>query len=407
MTGKRNDLTRSELLELPGLLDEAMARTPAPDCGGSFEEWRQNLTGIMCWLRYLGRDGEAVSLCTRWSESAALTAEQRSNNASIIRSNAAFVGTLSADDVERYACGFMFRSPDLIHWAYTQQSRELSPEVLRQREEQRQQRREELEHQAAEAEAVTMDQRRKAATQEVRILQKATKAVTASPYWQAKEKAAGIPLPVPEGLQCGDVRMFLPIVGQSYWNNSVIVPLYCVTEALQLGRMSLEVICGASNPAGIPTGTKRGIKGSSRHGAFFPIGLGKTRNDLPLVICEGLMSGIALSLMTGGNLPVICAMSCGNFSAVIDELRMVYQSQPLYIVGDVGVGHEKALELARADRSSLIHAVELEPCLPEQEGADPFDLLARHGVENGRVLLRSMFRSARGDATVSPSLSPL
>lgn len=120
------------------------------------------------------------------------------------------------------------------------------------------------------------------------------------------------------------------------------------------------------------------------------------------------MTGIAVSLMTGGKLPIICAMSCEFFSNVIDELQIAYPVSPFYIIGDVGAGHRKAADLATEKGRAEIYAVDLEPCLPEQEGADAFDMLARHGVDNGMVLLRSMFRTARlarGDATVSPSSS--
>lgn len=108
--------------------------------------------------------------------------------------------------------------------------------------------------------------------------------------------------------------MFLPVVGPVYWNNSVIVPLYVISEYLQLGHVSIEAICGTASPPASRTGDKRGLKGGLRQGAFFPINTDKARHNLPLVIVEGLMTGIAVSLMTGGKLPIICAMSC-EFSA--------------------------------------------------------------------------------------------
>ena len=102
-------------------------------------------------------------------------------------------------------------------------------------------------------------------------------------------------------------------------------------------------------------------------------------------------------------------MSCNNFAAVIDELRIVYDHSPIYIVGDVGVGEEIAQSIAEANtrRYPPVYSVPLSRCLFE-DGNDPFDLLARHGVDNSRVLLRSLFREARigRDGTLSgPSSS--
>jgi hypothetical protein len=101
-------------------------------------------------------------------------------------------------------------------------------------------------------------------------------------------------------------------------------------------------------------------------------------------------------------------MSCNNFAAVIDELRIVYNHSPIYIVGDVGVGEEIAQGIAESSTSRRppVYAVPLSRVLFE-DGNDPFDLLARHGVDNC-ALLRSLFREARigRDGTLSgPSSS--
>lgn len=93
---------------------------------------------------------------------------------------------------------------------------------------------------------------------------------------------------------------------------------------------------------------------------------------------------------------------------MIDELQIAYPVSPFTssVMWEQGTARPQTSPLRK--RRAEIYAVDLEPCLPEQEGADAFDMLARHGVDNGMVLLRSMFRTARlarGDATVSPSSS--
>lgn len=409
MTGKNSapEMTSSELLRIPGLFEEAMARTQAPACGGSYEEWLHEMTGIMCWLRYLGRNAEAVAMCEHWSQSVDLTAGERAANVSIIRSNARYVESLSFDDVERYASGFMYRCHGLISAAYKERAGnpyQQTAEEKREAEQQQELQRQEFERRRIESEKATAKDRQKASERSTSMLAKAKKDPRLSPYWQAKEKAAGLPLPMPADIRCDDVRMFLPVVGPVYWNNSLLVPLYIVGGDLNLCQVSVEIICGTSNPQTSRTGEKRGLKHGRREGVFYPINIDKARNGSPIIICEGVVSGIALSMMTGGNLPIFCAMSCVNFVPLLDELSMVYRNFPIFIVGDVGEGYKTALSLTELP-SRNVYAVDLEPCLPEQDGADPFDILARHGIENGRVLLRSMFRTARGlnsgDDTIS------
>lgn len=396
---KAPELTSSELLRIPGLFEEALDRTSAPACGGGYVEWLHEMTGIMCWLRLLGRSGEAVMTCDQWSRFVDLSAEDIANNTAIIRSNARQVETFSFDDVVRFASGFMFRCPGLISDAYKGQAgRPYSPTAKEKREsaEQRERQRQEFERRQAEIEQATAKDRQKASEKSTAMLAKANKDPRLSPYWQAKEKAAGLPLPMPSDICCDDVRMFLPVIGPVYWNNSLLVPLYIVGGDLNLCQVSVEIICGTSNPQASRTGEKRGLKHGRREGVFYPINISAARNDSPIVICEGVSSGVALNMMTGGKLPIFCAMSCGNFESVLDELRALYEHSPVFIVGDVGEGHRFAKRLADGLPCSNLYAVDLEPCLPEQDGADPFDILARHGVENGRVLLRSMFRTARG-----------
>lgn len=401
MTGKNSapEMTSSELLRIPGLFEEAMARTQAPACGGSYEEWLHEMTGIMCWLRYLGRNAEAVAMCEHWSQSVDLTTGERAANVSIIRSNARYVESLSFDDVERYASGFMYRCHGLISAAYKERAGnpyQQTAEEKREAEQQRKLQRQEFERRQANIEQATAKERQKASERSTSMLTKAKKDPRLSPYWMQKEKAAGLPLPMPADIRCDDVRMFLPVVGQVYWNNSLLVPLYIVGGDLNLCQVSVEIICGTSNPQTSRTGEKRGLKHGRREGVFYPINIDTARNGQPIVICEGVSSGVALSMMTGGKLPIFCAMSCGNFESVLDELRTLYDRSPVFIVGDVGEGHRFAKRLAEGLPNGNLYAVDLEPCLPEQDGADPFDILARHGVENGRALLRSMFRTARG-----------
>ncbi|EBX4542360.1 AAA family ATPase [Salmonella enterica subsp. enterica serovar Bareilly] len=246
---------------------------------------------------------------------------------------------------------------------------------------------------AAAAEKLT-EARIKATGRARMLLHRATKPGSAALYWQAKERAACLPLPCPDDVKCSDWRTFLPVIGQVYWNSSLLVPLYGVNESLRLEQMSVEVICGRANPeAAGSLGEKRGLKNAPREGLFYPFDLSSVRPGAPVVVCEGFMSGLALSLLIGGKLPVVCAMSVGNFGATVQSLnKFVMGDSPFVLVPDIG-----GLDLAVDQAIPNTRVIDLSavPGAEDMDGYDPFDLLARHGTVMGRKYLRGLFREAR------------
>lgn len=246
---------------------------------------------------------------------------------------------------------------------------------------------------AAAAEKLT-EARIKATGRARMLLHRATKPGSAALYWQAKERAACLPLPCPDDVKCSDWRTFLPVIGQVYWNSSLLVPLYGVNESLRLEQMSVEVICGRANPeAAGSLGEKRGLKNAPREGLFYPFDLSSARDEAPIVVCEGFMSGLALSLLIGGKLPVVCAMSVGNFGATVQSLnKFVMGDSPFVLVPDVG-GMDLALD--QAIPNARVVDLSGVPGADDTGGYDPFDLLERHGTAMGRKYLRGLFREAR------------
>ncbi|KLP92214.1 ATPase AAA [Enterobacter roggenkampii] len=393
---------KDEYLLWPGVFDEALARVmPAP----SYMEWVQQVRQIACWANIL-RLSDAQAICERWSASGVNAAPA---DAGLIRA------ALRSQSIEKLSpfsmAGAFLRDSGLIPEIHSGRFGSYQPTAadLAKREAQRR------EMEEAHRVALEADERQRqiAVRQATQIYNKASLDPAQSPYWQGKCSAAALPLPLPDDVKASNWRTFekgAPSKG-IYWNHSLIVPLYRITDDLQLGMSTIEIICGRPNPETELsfTGAKRGLKGAQRGGSFYPFNIDKARHGSPLVICEGFTSGLALSLAMGRTLPVFCAMSCNNFAAVIDELRIVYNHSPIYIVGDVGVGEEIAQSIAEANtrRYPPVYSVPLSRCLFE-DGNDPFDLLARHGVDNSRVLLRSLFREARigRDGTLSaPSSS--
>ncbi|RWS61048.1 AAA family ATPase [Enterobacter cloacae] len=394
--------SKDEYLLWPGVFDEALARVqPAP----SYMEWVQQVRQIACWANIL-RLGDAQAICERWSASGVNAATA---DAGLIRSA---LRPQSLEKLSPFAMAGAFLAASGVtaeiragrFGSYQPTAADLAKREAQRRE------MEEAHRVALEA---TNKERQKAAMQANQIYNKASLDPALSPYWQAKCSAAALPLPLPDDVKAANWRTFEKGASSKgiFWNHSLIIPLYRVDDELQLGMSTIEIICGRPNPATELsfTGAKRGLKGAQRGGSFYPFNIDKARHGSPLFICEGFTSGLALSLAMGGALPVFCAMSCNNFAAVIDELRIVYDHSPIYIVGDVGVGEEIAQSIAEANtrRYPPVYSVPLSRCLFE-DGNDPFDLLARHGVDNSRALLRSLFREARQsrDGTLSgPSSS--
>ena len=393
--------SKDEYLLWPGVFDEALARVmPAP----SYMEWVQQVRQIACWASIL-RLNDAQAICERWSASGVNAAPA---DAGLIR---AALRPQSLEKLSPFSmAGAFLRDSGIIPEINAGRFGSYQPTAadLARREAQR--------REIEEAHRIALEaderQRQTAIRQATQIYSKASLDPAMSPYWQGKCSAAALPLPLPDDVKAANWRTFEKGASSKgiYWNHSLIIPLYCITDTLQLGMSTIEIICGRPNPATELsfTGAKRGLKGAQRSGCFYPFDIDKTRHGSPLVICEGFTSGLALSLAMGDALPVFCAMSCNNFAAVIGELRIAYSDCPIYIVGDVGVGEEIAQGIAEADTRSHspVYAVPLSRCLFE-DGADPFDLLARHGVDNSRVLLRSLFREARigRDGTLSGPIS--
>lgn len=397
-----SESSKDEYLLWPGVFDEALARvSPAPDYLG----WAQQVRQIACWANIL-RLNDAQAICERWSASGVNAAPA---DAGLIR---AALRPQSLEKLSPFSmAGAFLRDSGIIPEINAGRFGSYQPTAadLARREAQRR------EMEEAHRVALEADERQRqiAIRQATQIYNKASLDPALSPYWQGKCSAAALPLPLPDDVKAANWRTFEKGASSKgiYWNHSLIVPLYRVDDELQLGMSTIEIICGRPNPATELsfTGAKRGLKGAQRGGCFYPFNIDKARHGEPIVLCEGFTSGMALSLAMGDALPVFCAMSCNNFAAVIDELRIVYSSCPIYVVGDVGIGEQIAQGIAAANtrRHPPVYAVPLSRVLFE-DGNDPFDLLARHGVDNSRALLDSLFREARAsrDGTLSgPSSS--
>lgn len=127
-------------------------------------------------------------------------------------------------------------------------------------------------------------------------------------------------------------------------------------------------------------GRKRFRPGGRKQEAYFPIG-GLEPGD-PLLICEGVATGITLHMATG--YPVACAMDCGNLLPVAKSLRARYPATPIIVCadndhrspGNPGLTAGKAAAAAVGARC-------IWPEFPEGSEATDYNDLAVNGGEAG------------------------
>ena len=106
-------------------------------------------------------------------------------------------------------------------------------------------------------------------------------------------------------------------VGLRQDGDKLVVPLY-----LDAGLVNFQTIA--------PNGQKRFKPGGRKKAAYFPIG-GLKLGD-PLLIAEGVATGITLHMATG--YPVACAMDCGNLLPVAKSLRARHPGIAIIVCAD-------------------------------------------------------------------------
>lgn len=102
-------------------------------------------------------------------------------------------------------------------------------------------------------------------------------------------------------------------------------------------------------------GAKRFVTGTAKAGAACRLGGALTDVDRPILICEGLATGLSIRMATGRAMPVFVAFDAGNLLPVAQILRKLYPSAWLLFCADddwrttvpPNPGVNKAFEAAR------------------------------------------------------------
>lgn len=127
-------------------------------------------------------------------------------------------------------------------------------------------------------------------------------------------------------------------------------------------------------------GDKRFLSGGLKRGGYFPIGKDTSK---PLVICEGLATG--LSLYECLNYPVLVAFDAGNLSPVAQMARSIYPNRDIILAADNDTTTDGNPGVSQATKAAL--AVEATIAIPRMNGAkvDWNDLYQKMGAEEVKL----------------------
>ncbi|MDL2286717.1 AAA family ATPase [Desulfococcaceae bacterium OttesenSCG-928-F15] len=201
----------------------------------------------------------------------------------------------------------------------------------------------------------------------------AEKAKTAQAINSKAEDCSAHPYLVAKGVQ--------PVTGLKVYNGAMVVPLYDENGKI----VSLQFIDA--------DGKKRFLTGGRKKGCFFPIGKDRTK---PLLICEGVATGLSLYECTGN--PVLVAFDAGNLLSVAKMARSKYPEREIILCADNDTetegnpGLTKATEAAKAVGGSV--AV---PDLGGRKG-DWNDLHQEKGIEE----VHAQFKPFKPDGSPEP-----
>ncbi|MDR2604733.1 MAG: toprim domain-containing protein, partial [Desulfovibrio sp.] len=127
-----------------------------------------------------------------------------------------------------------------------------------------------------------------------------------------------------------------------------------------------------------PDGQKLFLKNGRTAGCFFPIG-GKD-TDKPLVLCEGLATGLSLHECTG--YPVLAAFSSGNLLSVAKMARQKYPERKIVICADNDSDKPDNPGLTKASAAAMaVDALLAVPRLPSGGKCDFNDVHQAEGLE--------------------------
>ncbi len=197
-----------------------------------------------------------------------------------------------------------------------------------------------------------------------------------------------------------------PCQGHPYLERKGVKP--CPRLAVdEDGRLLVPVLGGSGAIQSLqtiaPDSQKLFLPGGKMAGGYFPI----KGSDGPLLVCEGLATGLSLHEATGAT--VLVAFTAGNLEAVSRMVRAKYPERPITICGDDdrategNPGRTKAAAAAWAVGGKLALPMFQEP----GAGSDFNDLHQAEGVETVKSQVEAAQPSEAEPATKPDWLEPI
>ena len=193
--------------------------------------------------------------------------------------------------------------------------------------------------------------------------------LTIDPPYNAIKRAT-VEVMTPHGIECKPKRLIIPI-----------------TNTLTREIQSLQIISDRPDKEG--KYQKGFLKCTSPKGGCYELIPQTAQNSQAICICEGLCTGLAIIVLTYGQLPVFCAMTSGNIEHVARGLRKRYAGKKIIIMADNDAatasktGTNTGIKAANdAKDKGLADTVKIPIIKSTNQNIDWYDVLAERRKHN-------------------------
>jgi len=186
--------------------------------------------------------------------------------------------------------------------------------------------------------------------------------------WRSAQDAGESPYLVRKGVVAEGVRFL--------GDGSLVVPMVRYDRPRESALAGVQLIG--------PDGSKRFTPGTAKSGAACRLGLVVV--GAPVLLCEGLATGLTIRAATGRRFPVYVAFDAGNLAPVAEILRALHADCPLLVCADDDwqTKGNPGIAKAKAITKALPFAHMIYPVFPAARGArdtDFNDLQACAGLD--------------------------
>lgn len=200
-------------------------------------------------------------------------------------------------------------------------------------------------------------------------------AMRASALWASAQREGGSPYLMRKCVEAESVR-FLP-------DGSLVLPMLRYDHPRENALVGAQVID--------PKGEKRFTPGTAKQGSACRLGLVSVGQ--PVLLCEGLATGLTIRMAINRRFPVFVAFDAGNLLPVAEILRILHPDSPLLVCADDdwktkgNPGFSKARQVTR--QVALAHLI--YPVFPANRAEKHTDFNDLHAAEGLTIVARQFF----------------